>query len=213
MPYKRLFKWMMKIFKLRKNVRLGIYGPPNSGKTTLANQVIKDFIGEGEWEVSHIPHETRKVHHMKEITLKTETDKELVIDLFDMPGIQAHEELHTDAFEDFLDSGLSHDEAGRRLIEATEGIAEAITYMKDIDSALVVVDSSVNPFNKVNALLLGVLKANDVDVVIVANKIDLEDSNPDDIKLAFPGYPVVEVSLTEGKNIVGLYEMIAAHLG
>ena len=34
------------IFKNKKDVKLGFYGPPNAGKTSLANRICKDFTGE-----------------------------------------------------------------------------------------------------------------------------------------------------------------------
>ncbi|MBU0762505.1 MAG: 50S ribosome-binding GTPase [Candidatus Altiarchaeota archaeon] len=212
MPYRLLIKWIMKMFRLRRNVRLGIYGPPNTGKTSLANRIISDFIGEGEWQVSPLPHETRKIQKFKEIVLKSESGKTLEIDMFDMPGIQSHKELHTDALEEFFDAGLSNEDATKRLIDATDGIAEAIRWMSRIDSAVVVLDSTQSPHTKVNALLLGVLKAHKVKVVIVANKIDLPNAKPDDIKKALPNYHVVEISLKEGTNIYKLYEAVTHHL-
>ncbi|MEK6840239.1 MAG: hypothetical protein AABX72_04815 [Nanoarchaeota archaeon] len=34
------------LFSAKRNVKLGLYGPPNSGKTTLANRICKDWLGE-----------------------------------------------------------------------------------------------------------------------------------------------------------------------
>ncbi len=212
MPYRLLLKWIRKMFRLRRNVRLGIYGPPNTGKTTLANRIITDFVGEGEWEVSPLPHETRKIQKFEEVVLESESGNKLEIDLFDMPGIQSHRELHTDALEEFFDAGMTGEEATRRLVQATEGIAEAISWMRKMDSALVVLDSTQPPHTRVNALLLGILKASNVKVVIVANKIDLPNSMPDEIRKALPDYPVVEVSLRDGTNMYKLYEAITHHL-
>jgi GTPase SAR1 family protein len=37
MPWRRLVGWFKGIFGKKKIIRLGLYGPPNAGKTTLAN--------------------------------------------------------------------------------------------------------------------------------------------------------------------------------
>ena len=44
------------LFKKRENIKLGFYGPPNSGKTSLANRICKDWTGEEIGTVSKIPH-------------------------------------------------------------------------------------------------------------------------------------------------------------
>ena len=50
--------WIRKIFK-KKRARIGLYGPPNAGKTTLANRILKDWsTGDAIGTVSPIPHET-----------------------------------------------------------------------------------------------------------------------------------------------------------
>ena len=52
--------WIRKIFK-KKRARIGLYGPPNAGKTTLANRILKDWsTGDAIGTVSPIPHETRR---------------------------------------------------------------------------------------------------------------------------------------------------------
>jgi GTPase len=212
MPYHRFLNWAKRMFRLRKNLRLGIYGPPNTGKTTLANRIITDFVGAASWSVSDIPHETRHVQNMSEVVLKSPSGKKLEIDLFDMPGISTREDLHTDAFDEFINSGMSESEACLRLWEATEGIAESVKFMKRIDSAIVVLDSTKSPYTKVNALILGVLRANNVKVIIAANKVDLPNADPHAIRKALSKLPVVEISCTEGTNLDGLYEAVAQHL-
>ena len=49
------------IFKSKENLKIGFYGPPNAGKTSLANRLCKDWTGEELGVVSRIPHETRQV--------------------------------------------------------------------------------------------------------------------------------------------------------
>ena len=33
------------IFRKKKRIKIGIYGPVNSGKTTLANRICMDWLG------------------------------------------------------------------------------------------------------------------------------------------------------------------------
>ena len=40
------------MFAKKKNIKLGIYGPPNAGKTTLANRVCQDWLGKRMGSVS-----------------------------------------------------------------------------------------------------------------------------------------------------------------
>ena len=47
------------IFKKKKNFKLGLYGPPNGGKTTLANRICKDWLGQDMGAVSNIAHDKR----------------------------------------------------------------------------------------------------------------------------------------------------------
>ena len=49
------------LFKRKKHIKLGLYGPPNGGKSTLANRICKDWLGEEMSSVSHIAHETREI--------------------------------------------------------------------------------------------------------------------------------------------------------
>lgn len=39
----RFARWLKKVFG-RNHAKIGIYGPPNSGKTTLANNITNDWI-------------------------------------------------------------------------------------------------------------------------------------------------------------------------
>src|SRR3989338_7015398 len=75
------------IFKKKKNIKLGVYGPPNSGKTTLSNRICKDWLGEEMGAVSKIPHETREIHIKEKIEVKAKNGKSLLFNLIDTPGI------------------------------------------------------------------------------------------------------------------------------
>ena len=58
-----------KLFSQKRHIKMGLYGPPNSGKTTLANRICKDWLGEKMGSVSNIPHETREVMIKEKIHL------------------------------------------------------------------------------------------------------------------------------------------------
>ncbi len=57
------------IFSNKKHIRLGLYGPPNAGKSTLANRITKDWLGEEMSSVSRIPHETREIHQKEKVLI------------------------------------------------------------------------------------------------------------------------------------------------
>ncbi len=185
---------------------IGIYGPPNAGKSTLANQIALDLTGDEMSEVSEIPHETRMVEKKERVTLDA-NGKELELNLLDMPGISTNVD-----FKDFTEHGLEEEDAKGRAKEATKGIVEAIKYLDDVDACLVIFDSTEDPYTQVNVTIIGNLEAKDIPILVVANKIDLEDSDPSRVRDAFPQHPVIEISAKEGENIDKLYEEIVARL-
>src|SRR3972149_9917719 len=81
--FKRIFS---NIFKSKSHIKLGFYGPPNAGKTSLANRICKDFTGEEIGKVSKIPHETRKVGFKEKVEIDYK-GKKLMFKLVDTPGI------------------------------------------------------------------------------------------------------------------------------
>jgi GTPase len=205
MPWRKLLGWFSGIFGKRKSIRLGLYGPPNSGKTTLANKISVDWTGEPIGTVSEIPHETREVQKKEHVTVECD-GKKIEMNLLDMPGIATKID-----FEEFLKFGMSKSEAQTRAKEATKGIIEAIKWLENVDTALVVMDSTEDPYTQVNITIIGNLEARNIPVVIVANKIDKEGAKPENIKEAFPQHPVVEVSGLRGDHIDNLYRAIAKH--
>ena len=70
------------LFKGKKKVKLGLYGPPNGGKTTLANRICQDWLGEDMGKVSSIAHETREIQIKEQIKIKSK-GKELTFNLVD----------------------------------------------------------------------------------------------------------------------------------
>jgi len=204
-PIRRFIGWFKRIFWKRKVIRLGLYGPPNAGKTTLANKISIDWTGEPVGTVSEIPHETREVQKKERVVVKA-GGKKLIMNLLDMPGIATKID-----YEEFMMHGLSADDAKQRAKEATKGVIEAIKWLENVDTALVVMDSTKDPYTQVNITIIGNLEARNIPVIIVANKIDLPNANPEWIREAFPQHPVVNISGLTGKHIDGLYDAIAKY--
>lgn len=194
--------FLLKIFKVRKHVKLGIYGPPNAGKSTLANKVCVDWLGEEMSSVSSVPHETREIIIKEKINIKSK-GKELTFNLVDTPGIATKID-----YEDFLKFKMSVKDAKERAKEATKGVIDAIKWLDQMDCVLVVLDATLNPYNQVNITIIGNLAARDIPVLIVANKIDLKKASIKKIEDAFPQYPVVGISAEKGTNIDAFYEQV-----
>ncbi len=197
--FKKIF---FKIFRQKKELKLGFYGPPNAGKTSLANRICKDFTGEEIGAVSKIPHETRTVQFKEKVEIEYKGRK-MTFKMIDTPGIATKID-----YEDFMKFKLKKKEAKTRAKEATQGVIESIKWLDDMDVVVVVLDSAQNPYNQVNITIIGNLVARRIPVLIVANKIDLKKSNLKRIESAFPEYDVVGVSARYGKNIEEFYESI-----
>src|SRR3989344_2674321 len=190
------------IYRNRKEIKLGYYGPPNVGKTSLANRICKDFTGSEIGSVSKIPHETRNVQFKEKVEISYK-GKKMIFKLIDTPGIATKID-----YEDFLKYKLNKKEAKKRAKEATQGIVEAIKWLDDMDIVVVVIDASENPYNQVNITIIGNLVARKIPVLIVANKIDLGKADVKKIEAAFPEYSVVGISARYGKNLEEFYEEI-----
>jgi len=190
-------------FGLRRDVKLGLYGPPNSGKTTLANQICVDWLGEEMGSTSNIAHETREVQVKDKITLKAKNGKELQFNLVDTPGIATKID-----YEDFMKQGLSAKKAKKRAREATKGVIDSIKWLDEVDTVLVVLDGTKDPYSQVNVTIIGNLAARNIPVMVVANKTDLKKSNIKRVQSAFPQYEVVGISAKYGKNMDEFYERL-----
>jgi len=200
--FKRLVSRITKMFKKRKEVKIGLYGPVNSGKTTLANKICKDWLGETMGRASVIPHETRTIQ-MKE-KVKIERDgRSLTFNLVDTPGIATKID-----FEDFTKYGMGKKSAKIRAKEATRGIIESIKWLDNMDMVLVVLDSTRDPLNQVNLTILGNLDARGIPFVIVGNKTDMKQSQMKRLQDAFQNYTTVGVSAKTGFNIDSLYDTV-----
>jgi len=189
-------------FKKRRDISLGFYGPPNSGKTSLANRICKDWTGEEIGKVSKVAHETRHVQFKEEVEIKYK-EKSLKFKLIDTPGIATKID-----YEDFMKSKLNKKESQERAKEATQGIVESIKWLDDMDAVVIVLDSTQNPYSQVNITIVGNLVARKIPVLIIANKIDLKKSDVKRIEAAFPEYEVVGISVKKGKNMDEFYESL-----
>jgi len=201
--FKNFFKKIFsRLFKGKKDVKLGFYGPPNSGKTSLANRVCKDFTGEEIGSVSKIPHETRNIQFKEKVEISYK-GKKITFKMVDTPGIATKID-----YEDFLKYKVKKKDAKIRAKEATQGIIESIKWLDDMDLVVIVLDATKNPYNQVNITIIGNLVARNIPVLIVANKIDLRKSSIKQVEAAFPEYDVVGISAKYGKNIEEFYESI-----
>ncbi len=203
---KRL-RFLYRLLLRKDKLKIGIYGPPNAGKTTLANRILRDWLGDIMGSPSEIPHETRRVKLREGVKIQVD-GKTVTIDVVDTPGLATKIDFH-----DFLKYGMSEEEAKRRAKEATEGVIEAIKWLDDLDGILLVMDATEDPFTQVNVTIVGNIEARKLPLIIVANKIDLPNASPARIKSAFPQHQIVPVSALKGINIDSLYKAIAEKFG
>lgn len=209
---KRLKVSFSKLFRKMFNKRgvcIGIYGPPNAGKTTLSNRILKDWTGNGETmgSVSHIAHETRHAKRRNGLHIDA-NGHSITLDIVDTPGLATKIDFH-----DFMEEGLSDSESKKRSKEATEGVIEAVKWLDDLDGVILVMDSTENPYTQVNVTVIGNMEARNLPLLIVANKVDLPDANPGVIKEAFPQHPLVPISALEGRGMEAFYEALAKQFG
>ena len=200
---KKLFnKFLNDLFRKKKNIKIGLYGPPNGGKTTLANKICVDWLGEDMGTTSSVAHETREIQIKEQVNIKS-NGKELTFNLVDTPGIATKID-----YEDFLKSGMKEKDAKKRAKEATKGIIDAIKWLDDMDLVVVVLDSTIDPYSQVNITIVGNLQARNIPVLLVGNKIDLKKGSLKKLEAAFPQYDVVGISAKYGNNIDDFYDAL-----
>jgi len=194
------------IFRKKKDIKIGIYGPVNSGKTTLANRICMDWLGEELGKTSVVPHETREIQMKEKITMNAD-GRSLTFNLIDTPGIATKID-----FEDFLKYGIKRKDAKQRAKEATKGVIESIKWLDDMDLVMVVLDSTKDPINQVNITILGNLDARSIPILIISNKVDLKSSKTGLIRNAFPNYQTVGISARHGNYMKNLYKSILENI-
>lgn len=199
---KSMFNSFFGQFMKKKNMKIGLYGPPNGGKTTLANRICKDWIGEEMGSISNMAHETREIQIKEQVNIKSK-GKELTFNLIDTPGIATKID-----YEEFIKEGMKEGEAKKRAKEATRGVIDSIKWLDEMDIVIIVLDATLDPYSQVNLTIIGNLQARKIPVVIVANKVDLKKAKLKKIEAAFPQYPVIGISAKYGKNIEIFYEKI-----
>ncbi|MEK6792497.1 MAG: Era-like GTP-binding protein [Nanoarchaeota archaeon] len=190
------------LFRRKDNLKIGFYGPPNSGKTSLANLLCRDWTGEELGTVSEVPHETREVQFKEKVEIE-HNGKKMLLKIIDTPGIATKID-----YEDFINYGIGKQESKKRAKEATQGIIEAIKWLDDMDAVIIVLDATENPYSQVNLTIIGNLLARKIPVLIVANKIDLRKANVKKIEAAFPEYSVVGISAKKATNMDNFYDEI-----
>lgn len=197
--FKRIFSGM---FKGKKSISLGFYGPPNAGKTSLANKICKDWTGEEIGKVSKIPHETRQIQFKEKVEIEYK-GKKLTFKVVDTPGIATKID-----YEDFMKFKMNKKDAQKRAKEATQGVVDAIKWLEDMDAVIVVLDATKNPYTQVNITIIGNLVVRKIPVLVVGNKIDLRSADLRKVEAAFPEYDVVGISAKYGKNMEEFYESV-----
>ena len=201
-------KVLRNLFRKKKHVKLGLYGPPNGGKTTLANRICQDWLGEDMGSVSNVAHETREIQIKEQINIKNKDGKELSFNLVDTPGIATKID-----YEDFIKSGMKEKQAKLRAKEATKGVIDSIKWLDEMDTVIIVLDATKDPYTQVNITLVGNLQARDIPVLIVANKSDLKKADLKKVEAAYPQYNVIGISAKYGNNIEKFYEGLFAIAG
>jgi len=226
--WKSILTRLRRALSFRKGTaKIGIYGPPNAGKTTLTNRIIHTFVDENEdvGTATEVPHETRRAVRRAGVTIDLKTKSlenpnpdlnseskekpkrgkaKLKLDVVDTPGLATKIDFH-----EFLAYGLEEDEAKRRAKEATEGVIEAIKWLDDIDGIVLLMDSTEDPYTQTNIIIIGNMEARGIPIIIAANKVDLVDASPQRIANAFPQHSVIPISALKGENMLDLYEEMA----
>jgi hypothetical protein len=84
---------------------------------------------------------------------------------------------------------------------------------EDVDGVIYVLDAANDPFTQVNTMLIGIIESQDLPVLILANKIDLEEASVQRIRNAFPQHETVPLSALEGDNMDEVYDKVAEYFG
>src|SRR3989344_1149605 len=157
-------RFLRNLFRKKKHIKLGLYGPPNGVKTTLANRICKDWLGEDMGEVSNIAHETREIQIKEQISIKSK-GRELDFNLVDTPGIATKID-----YEEFMKAGMNEKEAKQRAKEATKGIIDAIKWLYEKDCGPIFLGATNDPYTRLNKPIEEILQARNIRVFIVQKR-------------------------------------------
>jgi hypothetical protein len=181
--------------------RIGIYGPPNAGKTTLANRISADWGDGSGGGTSATPHETRGARTTTDVVIEREAGS-VTLDVVDTPGVTTS--VDRDAF---LERGMDEAAADRRAREATAGITESLRRLREeVEGVVYVVDAAADPYDQVNGILVRVVEDRDLPMVVLANKLDRPDADVERVRAAFSDYEVVPCSAETGANLDAVYD-------
>lgn len=199
MAFKYVLRWLKRLFYGKEAVKLGLYGPPNAGKTTIANRICSEWSGEKLGKVSKIPHETKHVQ-MKENVEITFGEKTLNFSIIDTPGI-----CPNISYKRFMRSGMTKSESMEWAEEAALGIVEALEWLDKVDATLVILDSTRRASGGEIDFIVDYVKAKKIPYLIVANKADLKTSKPNRIIKRFPKDNIIVISALTGRHFDHLY--------
>ncbi|MHA1940615.1 MAG: Era-like GTP-binding protein [Candidatus Hodarchaeales archaeon] len=191
----------------KTQVTIGILGAPNAGKTTLANRISSE-CGNGEplGVVSPVPHETRECSALEHCVVSDQSGS-LDLTIVDTPGIATSID-----YREFQQHGLSRQDSIQRAKEATRGVIKAIQSLDKLDAAIVVVDSTMTPFEQINWTVIGNLEARKIPIIVAANKTDLSEANPELVRETFQS-EIIPISAKDGSGMNELYGTIISVSG
>jgi hypothetical protein len=203
-----LTRFLSGLFSASSPARLGIYGPPNAGKTTLANRISRDWGDGTGGGTSHVPHETRGARVNEGVVIERNGGS-VRLDVVDTPGVTTS--VDRDAF---LDAGFDETAADNRAREATRGISESMRRLReDVDGVVYVLDAATDPREQVNDILVRIVEGQQLPMVVLANKLDRDDADVERVERAFPEYDVVPFSALEGDNVEEVYDRLVERFG
>jgi len=191
------------LFAGKKRLTVSLYGPPNGGKTTLANRICADWVGEEMGSTSPIAHETRELQHKYGIKVLHEDGRSVTFTLVDTPGISSRID-----YKDFVKEGLSEAAAKERAREAATGVVASVDALVDVDFVLLVLDATKEPGNQVNTTLVTHLEEREIPFLIIANKLDLKKASLEKIREVYPDSTVVGISAKFGDHMDVFYEKL-----